>query len=166
MPNLGHIRRHLLPGLNAGGLRRWIGYQPLALIMAFLLLPSLSWMGNGSGPFQARAQGVVGCTSTTNTIIQNYCTTAVGNQLGANFYTDLTQLESDAVNAYLAAHNLPATDAHVIYDYGRADLRNAIRGYINSMLLGIVAKPASSRTAHEQALYLWLQNLVWVNEIA
>src|SRR5271170_428629 len=103
MPNLRHIRRHLLPGLNAGGLRRWIGYQPLALMMAILLLPSLSW--KQTGPFQAHAQGVVGCTSTINSIIQNYCTTTVGNQIGGNFYTDLAQLESDAVNAYLAAHN-------------------------------------------------------------
>lgn len=154
--------------LTVAAFRRSIIYQPLALTMAILLLPTLSWMGGGNqtGPFRARAQVVVSCASTTNSIIQNYCTSVVGNQIGANFYTDLVQLESDAVNAYLAAHNLPATDAHVIYDYGRADLRNAIRGQINSILLGVIATPASSRTAHQKALYQWLQNLVWVNEIA
>src|SRR5580700_5158741 len=162
----GQIKRYLLPDLNVGGLRRWIAYQPLALLLAILMLPSLSWMGGDhTGLFQARAQ-LSSCTSTTNSIIQNYCTTPVGNQLGANFQTDLMQLESDAVSSYLAVHNLPATDAHVIYDYGRADLRNAIRGHIISILLGIITTPASSRTAHQQALYQWLQSLVWVNEIA
>jgi hypothetical protein len=57
-----------------------------------------------------------------------------------NYFSDLTQLESDAVNAYLASHNLPETDAHIIYDYGRADLRTQIRALISSILLGIVRK--------------------------
>ena len=154
--------------LTVAALRRSIVYQPLALIVAILMLPSLSWMGGGNqhGKFQARAQGGSTCQSTTNSIIQNYCTTSVGNHLGNNYYTDLVQLESDAVNAYLAAHNLPTTDAHVIYDYGRADLRNAIRGYILSILLGVIATPPSSRTGHQRLLYLWLQDLAWVNEIA
>lgn len=38
----GQIKRHLLPALNVGGLRRWIVYRPLAVTMAILLLPFLS----------------------------------------------------------------------------------------------------------------------------
>jgi len=75
-------------------------------------------------------------------------------------------LESDAVNAYLGLHNLPATDAHIIYDYSRADLRNAIRGMMFDALLGIIETPASQRTPHQQSLYNWLQSLVQQNEIA
>jgi hypothetical protein len=44
--------------LSVAGLRRSIIYQPLALTMAILMFPSLSWMGGGNQtrPFQARAQ--------------------------------------------------------------------------------------------------------------
>src|SRR5205823_10558144 len=82
------------------------------------------------------------------------------------YQADLLQLESGAINAYLGLHNLPATDAHVVYDYGRTDLRNAIRATMFSTLLGIINKPASTRTAYEQDLYKWLQGLVQKNEIA
>ena len=44
----GQIKRNLLPDLNVGGLRRWIAYQPLTLLLAILLLPSLSWLGGGN----------------------------------------------------------------------------------------------------------------------
>ena len=36
-----------------------------------------------------------------------------------------------------AMHGLPQSDAHVIYNYGRTDLRNAIRGVMLSRLQGI-----------------------------
>ena len=54
----------------------------------------------------------------------------------------------------------------MIYDYGRADLRNAIRGHMISILLGVIATPASVRNAHQKALYKWLETLVWHNDIA
>ena len=49
----GQIKRYLLPDLNVAGLRRWIVYQPLAVIMAILLLPSLSWMESGGAGARA-----------------------------------------------------------------------------------------------------------------
>ena len=90
-------------------------------------------------------------------IIREYCS----GDGKTNYFSDLTQLESDAVKAFLASHNLPETDASVIYDYGRADLRTKIRALISSTLLGIVNKDPSKRTLHEQQLYSWLQS--WVN---
>jgi hypothetical protein len=140
----------------------------LALLLAVLLAPSLSWFEHGfsatssGGPFQAAAATTGGCGPfQPNAIIQqNLCP-------GAVFYArDLYQLESDAVNTYLAAHNLPASDAHLIYDYGRADLRNAIRATMLTGLIAIINKPPSQRTPHEQALYNWLQPIVQANEIA
>jgi hypothetical protein len=162
-------RKNRFIGLTVASLPRLSVYKPLAVLLAIMLAPAFSWI-EGAGtrayvrPFQAYAQST--CNSTTNSIIQNYCTNPVGDNPGENYYTDLAQLESDSVNAYLAAHNLPATDAHVIYDYGRADLRDAIRAYMVSNLLGVIATPASSRTGHQKLLYLWLQQLVWANEIA
>ena len=161
--------RNRYSGLTMSRLRRALIYRPLAVLMIILTLPSLSWMVGG-GRFIAQAQvqppPIQGCFATTNRIIQNYCTSTVGNHLGNNYSAFLVRLEDDAVNAYLAAHNLPETDAHVIYDYGRADLRNAIRGQIISILLGVIKTPESLRTGQQRALYLWLQDLVWANEIA
>ena len=108
-------------GLSVERLPRLAFYKPLAALLAIMMAPAFSWMeGQGTQasvrPFQARAQ-LVTCQSTTNSIIQNYCTPEVGGQNSQNLYPDLSQLESDAVNAYLAAHNLPASDeigrAHV-----------------------------------------------------
>ena len=149
---------------------RSVIYRPLAVLLAILLLPSLSWLdsgvglnsGSSSGPFQASAQIVTGgChPSQANAIIQNVCPG------GLFLAPDLYQLESDAVSAYLAEHNLPATDAHLIYDEGRTDLRSAIRATIFAGLRAIINKSASQRSQHEQTLYTWLQTLVQHNEIA
>jgi hypothetical protein len=103
---------------------------------------------------------VTGCNSTGNSIFQNYCVNGVG------YFSDLAQLESDAVNASLAIHNLPATDAHLIYDTGRLDLRSEVRATMLSILLGIILKPTASRSTHEQTLFTWFQNLVQNNEIS
>jgi hypothetical protein len=150
---------------TVNSVRRSVFFQPLAMLLAILVLPVLSWLspvGNDAAtrPFQAEAQTIQGCAATGNTIIRNYCFGTV------SYANDLIQLESDGVNAYLGLHNLPPSDAHVVYDYGRTDLRAAVRGVMLTQLLAIVQKPASSRTAHEQSLYNWLQAIVQQNEIA
>jgi hypothetical protein len=150
--------------LTVIGLRQSLIYQPLAVLMSILVAPAVSWIeggGGGARPSQAQAQITLGnCNSAGTTVIQKYC-------VNGNIYlTDLPQLESDAVNAYLGMHHLPPTDAHVVYDYGRSDLRSAIRGDILTTLFGIAQKPASQRTPHEQSVYQWIQALVQNNEIA
>ncbi len=155
--------------LTVARLPRLAIYKPLAVLMAILLAPAVSWIessgsGGAAGPFQAQAQlpvqPVQGCTSNNNSIIQNYCFN------GSIYYNDLVQLESDGVNVYLGLHGLPASDAHVIYDYGRQDLRNGVRAAMFQILMAIIQKPASSRTAHEQNVYTLLQGIVQSNEIA
>ena len=143
---------------SVGVLRQWLVYKPLAVLLAFLLLPRLPWM-EGEGASAVVSAQVEGCTPSGNTIIRNYCVDSV-------FYgADLFQLENDAVKAYLALHLIPQTDANVIFLYGRSDLRNAIRGVMMSRLQGIFATPASARTPHEQSLHNWMQRLVHNNEI-
>jgi hypothetical protein len=137
--------------------KRCFIYRPLAAILVVLVVPMFSgFLGNaGIRTFQASA-AVIG---PSRAIIRNAC-------IGSKCYTgDTIQLEADAVQAYLGLHKLPASDAQIIYDYGRADLRDAVRGMIFNILLGIINKPASERTPHETALYAWLQGLVWQNEI-
>jgi|GEM_PF-6644551 len=86
---------------------------------------------------------------------------------GSNPYTaDIAQLESDSVQAFLAAHNLPSTDAALLYKYGRRDLRDELRAWIFGSLQSIISTPASSRTTHQQNLYNWLEVLVYRNEVA
>ena len=155
------------PLLGISRLRRSLIYQPLAAFIAVLLVPSISWfestVGIPLGPtaraFQASAQSVGGCTGNGNKIIQQVCVN------GIDYHADLDQLESDAVTAYLTVHNLPAADAHLIYDTGRTDLRNAIREFMMIILEVIIREDASQRTPHEQNLYNWLQSLVRQNEI-
>ena len=161
----GKSKRAKNSALTFRDLQRRAFYRPLAVAMSVLLLPALSWWEGGAGvrPFQASAQQLqtYPCTpSPQNAIVQSYCSTVAVN------FGDLNTLESDAVNAYLAAHELPAGDAHVIYDYGRSDLRSAIRADMLTTMLTIISKPASQRTAHEQFLYTWLQTLVQRNEIS
>jgi hypothetical protein len=144
----------VIPWLSVSELRRHLLYKPLAILLAMLLLPVASWMESGGARrFEAQAQ-------ITNTRIIQNC-------LGP-ICSDLVQLENDAVNAYLGLHNLPTDDkeVHIIYNYGRADLRNAIRGVMFTTLMGIIGTPASERDGHQQNLYNWLQGLVQQNETA
>ena len=138
-------------------LKRWFIYRPLAAILAVLVVPMFSGFGGDAGirAFQASA-AVIG---TSKSIIRNAC---VGTKC---YIADVGQLESDAVGGYLGLHNLPPDDGHIIYDYGRTDLRSAIRGAMINILEGIIQKPASERDSHEKNLYSWLQALMQQNEI-
>jgi hypothetical protein len=139
-------------------LQRSVISRPLSVILAVLLMLLPTYPGfertTVVGASQAAAQVV------TNTIIQNYCVA------GTCYINDLSQLESDAVNAALGMHDLRSSAAAVIYTYGRTDLRDSIRGQIVTILLGIINTPASQRSTHQQNLYNWLQALVQHNEIA
>jgi hypothetical protein len=96
--------------------------------------------------------------STSNNIIQNPGKTP--------YVADVAQLESDGVQAFLAAHNLPGTDAALLYQYGRQDLRDELRAWIFTTLQGIIATPASARTQHQQNVYNWFEAMVYQNELA
>ena len=157
--------------LGLAQVRRSIIFKPLALLLVILLLPAISWLedgsalqsGKGGQAFQASGQVVIGACDPypVNSLLQNYCAASQFPSRG-----DLQQFESDSVAVYLLEHNLPATDAHLIYDEGRADLRNEIRAEMLTGLLAIIKKPANQRTAHEQTLYSWFQDSVQQNEIA
>ncbi len=133
-------------------LKRCLIYRPLAAILAVLVVPIFSGFGGDSAirALQASAAPICLPSSPCNPIIQN---PGIGP-----IAADLGQLERDAVQAYLGLHKLAAGDSPIIYDYGRADLRNAIRGVMFDILLGIINTPAAERTKHEQALYQWLQS--------
>ncbi len=154
--------------LTLRGMRQWFIFHPLAVALAILMaLPVFSWQQSKQGGvhfFQASAQEITVCPpNPANLIIQNTCPAGAAAPFLAS---DLKQLESDAVNAYLALHELSATDASVIYTYGRQDLRDEIRASMFTQMVTIIKKAASDRTPHEQALLDWLQRLVQQNEIA
>jgi hypothetical protein len=141
-----------LGGREETTMRRSIFFQPLAVLMALLVAPPLSWLcglgsrtsGNGSVAFRAAAQ----TSSATNRIAPGY------------------PQEHEMVRAYLALHQLPATDENLVYDVGRTDLRDEIRGAMMANILQIIRKPAADRTPNENLTFSWFQKLVQANEIA
>lgn len=149
------------------GLRRCAIYKPLAILLSVLLLPAVSWIEGGAGPraFQSAAQIISSCAAdpSSNSIIRNFCVTTPSGET-FDYHNDLVQLEKDAVNSYLSEHRLPPEDAHVIYDFGRSDLRSAVRANMLLILQGIITK--ASRDTHEQNLYKWLSINVQNNEIS
>lgn len=81
------------------------------------------------------------------------------NYEGAPFTeADLQQLESDAVTTYLQLHHLPASASSIIYQYGRADVRDAIRALMLDDLIRIITN--GPQTPHEQALLTWFTFVV------
>lgn len=85
---------------------------------------------------------------------------------GDAYAADVQQLESDGVQAFLSVHNLPSTDAPLLYQYGRQDLRDELRAWIYGTLTSVISKPAAARTQHEQNLYNWMEGMVYQNEVA
>ncbi len=175
---------------TVNSVRRSVFFEPVALLLAILVLPVLSWVGPGGDkgaprPFQAQAQQVFSCSGgSVNTIIQKFCTS---NNSPSQYAADLVQLEQDAVNGYLGFHGIPVNDpslvntqcltpdlcnsvpvtsASLVYTYGRSDLRSGIRAYLLSILLGIIETPTASRTTHQQNLYNWFASVVQADEIA
>src|SRR5262249_12547637 len=159
-------RRRRIGWLSLTGLRRCLFYKPLAILMSILMLPAVSWMeGGGAGLLAFQSGGPIisgrSADTTSKSIIRKYCVN------GVDYGPDLVQLEKDAVDSYLAYHGpLPPSDAHVIYELGRSDLRSAIRANMLAILLGIINKAPTSRTDHEQNLYNRLSTIVQQNEIA
>ncbi|HEY7390854.1 MAG TPA: hypothetical protein VH640_20225 [Bryobacteraceae bacterium] len=138
-----------------GSLKRAI----VVALSALLILPPASWvMAPGSaGPFQAHAQiVVVSCDPTPKRIIQDICDAG----------PDMSQFEKDGVNEWLTLHQMPASAASDIYQYGRSDLRTEIRTHLFADLTAIINKDPSQRTTHEKAIYTWFQRRIQKAEIA
>src|SRR5688500_11675230 len=110
--------------LSAAAMRRKILYRPVAALMALLMTPVAPLAGiiAVAVPAAAAAQ-VSSCVADPSSpaIIRQYCVN------GIPYGPDLTELERQAVAAYLGLHGLTPEDSHVIYDYGRSDLRSAVR---------------------------------------
>jgi hypothetical protein len=157
--------------LSAARMRKRGFCRPLAVLMVLFMLPagsSAAGFSHGAPPPPptVAAQQIGGCDAdpTSPSIIRQYCVN------GTPYVSDLTQLESDAVSMYLAENGLSASDAHVVYDYGRTDLRSAVRANMLILLQRIFQMPAAVRASqgheHEQNLYNWFAALVQQNEIA
>ncbi|HEY7389766.1 MAG TPA: dockerin type I domain-containing protein [Bryobacteraceae bacterium] len=117
--------------------------------------------------FTPAAWAQFNCTPSGSEIFQQYSITVSNGQITGCTFTavnpDLQQLESDMVNAWLAFHQLPASDSSIIYQYGRVDLRNQIRAMMFTELERIALKDASTRTPHEQAIYDYFAN--WIQQL-
>lgn len=130
-------------------------YKPMAVMLAFLMMPRLPLLEMFSGVQPAQAQAESGCGNTRNRILQNICD-------GGAPTADLLQFENDTVQAYLDAHQIPATDALFIYQFGRSELRNEIRAFMLNRILSMAATP--ERTPHEEAVFTWFRRRLWALE--
>src|SRR5947199_10694304 len=72
--------------------------------------------------------------------------------------------ETNVVTAFLQAHGVPASEVPLVYQYGRADLRNEVRANLFANLLAIIKKDPTTRTPDEQAIYQWMQGALWQHE--
>src|ERR1700747_2782247 len=105
-------KRYRSSGLLVSRLTRSVIYQPLAAVLAVLLMPTFSWLESTAGvpvsatakSFQSSAQIVSGCGTRGNLIIREVCVN------GVVYGPDLDQFEAEAVKAYLVEHDLPLTD--------------------------------------------------------
>lgn len=124
--------------------------QFLALVLTILLLPIGTVLVGNRQDFRAGAQvSIVTCDGAGSTrIIKKLCAEGSTPQ-------EIAAFEADAVNTWLAAHQLPQDDT--VYKYGRLNLRNELRGFLLASIVAIIQKPASQRTPREQAVYTWMQ---------
>ena len=141
LPKIAH-----LPG-------RWF-FRPLAICLSFLMLPHIPNLSFMSGVPAAMAQADNSCTPNMNRIIQDICSPGAPSAA-------LLQFENESVAIWLAAHNLPATDAALIYRYGRLELRSELRSFMFTRLLDIVKKSKLEMNAYETAINNWFVNRVW-----
>jgi hypothetical protein len=159
--------------LGIGRMRTRFFYKALAqslaqLLFLMLFVPDLPVIGPVVAPRAHAQTGGSACSNSVNPgqsqILQSVCSyiTPAGqyNPLVFNATPPtaaLQQFESDTVQSFLTLHGLPSTDASLIYQYGRTDLRTQLRGYMFGRLLSISLEGASQRTANEQTVYEWFR---------
>ena len=132
--------------------------HPMAILLALLTLGPLPEFPSLSLTPQASAQIVHACNPGV--------TPPVGQSAILQDCQAPLALETIAVQSYMQTHGLPSTDAPLIYQYGRAQLRSEIRAFMVATVLAIIKKPAADRTTDEQVIYSWLQNAVQTNQLA
>src|SRR5262249_59723920 len=137
-------------------MRRSVSFRSLALVLAFLLLriPLLAPIG----PVQPAFAAVDPCSPSADRILQDICPDGVPDGV-------LIKFEQDIVHDWLTAHRMPLSNAALIYQHGRIDLRSEIRAAMLARILAIIAKSEKDRTLEEQYLFLWFRQQVTDKEV-
>ena len=143
-------------------LRNALFFRPLALAMAVLLaLPAFEWITAKPGSRSAvMAQAQTFSCSDSPAFCPPAATRILQDMNAPGLFSQqqilLGQWEPIIVQTYLAIHGLPASDAALIYQYGDANLRNDVRGFMRDALISIILEKAELRTPVEAAVYSWL----------
>lgn len=155
------VFRHMC--LSIAKMRQLLLYKPIAVLLAILLSPFSAWFQspNSPSPFKAQAQ----TTSYCDTTLSGNVNCLFDVRLGNGTIPELIQLEKESVDAYLLTHGLPLSEGPKVYQFGRQDLRSAVRAVIYTKMLNIIMTPAANRSTYEARLYRWLQESVQANEI-
>jgi hypothetical protein len=142
--------------LSTAARRRSLFFRPLALVLSFLLLriPLLA----PSGLVQPAFAAVDPCSPSANRILQDICPDGTPDGI-------LIKFEQDTVDDWLTAHRMPLSNAALIYQHGRSDLRSQIRAAMYARILAIIDKSEKDRTLEEEYLFLWFRQLVQDKEV-
>ena len=121
---------------------------------------SVNLLESGVANLSSTKYAPEGCTLAQNQaqIVQciNYATPRFEGTFPATW-------ETTSLAAYMVAHGHPPSDLQYIYQYGRTDLRDEVRGWLLSQVFGIIKKVQSNGqlTSDEQAVYYWLQTILY-----
>jgi len=148
--------------MSIGRMRQLSFYKPIAVLLAILVSPLPSWFEgpNSPSPFKAQAQTTTYCDTTLSSNVN-----CIFDVRANGAIRELVQLEKESVDAYLLTHGLPLSEGPKVYQFGRQDLRSAVRAVIYTKMLNIIMTPAANRSTYEARLYRWLQESVQANEI-
>jgi hypothetical protein len=146
---MNRLRINRIPALSPTQLKGALFMKPMAFLLALTLMPKAPVLRSVS--LAPTASAITICSPGKENILQNPCHPI---------------FETEGVNAYLTAHQIPLADAPLIYQYGRSDLRSELRAFLFMRMLNVIHKPAAERTSSEQFMYDWFLGKVWDAEKA
>jgi hypothetical protein len=142
-------------------MRRTILFRPLALYLALLMLPPEWGPLNPATPAKAATFAAQpGCAVQGGTwIIQQVCEPNSTTPPSSSTISAIQQWEQDSITQFLQLYQLPSTSADVnfVYQYARADLRSAIRGFMQTRMWVMALEDPSQLTANEATVLNWFQ---------
>ncbi len=143
-------------------MRRARFFQPIALILAIMMLPA-DWLPQRLGMTAQAATFTVqpGCAFLGgNSIIQQVCGPSATSVPNSAIIGAVQQWEQDSVTQFLQLNQLPSSAADVafVYQNARADLRAAIRAFMEVRMWSMATEDPSQLSGNEATVLSWFQS--------
>ena len=143
-------------------MRRARFFQPIALILAIMMLPA-DWIPQRLGMTAQAATFTLqpGCAFLGgNSIIQQVCGPSANSVPNSAIIGAVQQWEQDSVTQFLQLNQLPSSSADVafVYQNARADLRAAIRAFMEVRMWSMATEDPSQLSGNEATVLSWFQS--------